>query len=347
MCEVSKLRARLTEMRWWAFRTAVAAIMIAVGTIAAAPADAAEGTLVSKGNPAGCVVIREDTRKGRVMTAAKDIIGYISRISGAQLPLRRDGEQCPGFRILIGSTRLAPVDPTVVTEAKVGADGFIIRSVPNGVVIAGRIDHGTAHGVYHFAEEVLGVHWFSVEDDAPIRPKQSTIRIPDLDVTIKPDFAWRGQYYSFQQGEAYRTGKVPPPGKLGISREGWWTFNRLWPPFEVESGHAFFAMVPDELFEEHPEYFPFVDYRFEKSNDSAHPYANVIKTKTGKRQLWGGPPSDVCRTPKWSNEPSSGRPGSSRRTPEPSWRRSAPTMAGGGACATSAKPRGRPILTAT
>ena len=76
---------------------------------------------------------------------------------------------------MIGSTSLATVDPQWVSREKVGDDGFIIRSVPGGVVIVGNNDRGTVNGVDHFAEEVLGIHWWSMRETGPTISRRPTV----------------------------------------------------------------------------------------------------------------------------------------------------------------------------
>jgi hypothetical protein len=220
-------------------------LAIALGT----PAQAAD-LLVESGQARSCIVYPEGTEKGRVLTAVHDLAGYLKSMSGATIPLRWDTDSSPGFRIMIGSTALSPVDRAAVSEANVGFDGFIIKSVPGGVVIAGRTPQGTANGVYHFAEEVLGIHWYTLEEDGPTFPDRKTIEIPTLDVTEKPDFAWRGQYYAGLQ-------KYLPKQSVANSPR-WWTFNRLW-GISAETFHVFDAFVPNNLYDTHPEYFPLID----------------------------------------------------------------------------------------
>ena len=243
------------------------------------------GSLVTDGKATGCIVTVENPSKW-VSIAVKDLRAYIQEMSGAQLPVCTDADECQGFRILVGPTRLAELDPAWITEDKVGVDGFVIRSIPGGVIIAGRIPYGGANGVYHFAEEVLDVHWFSVDDDRPTCPKRSTISIPDLDMTVKPSCQWRGQYYSFQQGaKEYKDRTWDMAKGMVLLRDRWWYFNRMPSPptNEFGCGHSFDQYVPPELFKDHPEYFPLVDYKFEKSSDHRLPYANMVKIDKPKR----------------------------------------------------------------
>ncbi len=237
-------RARMAYLRQ---STLVLALLLSLGV---ASQSYAQDVLVHAGQARGCIVIPEGTEKGRVLTAADDLAGYLQTMSGARIPIRWDVDASPGFRIMIGSTSLASVDRAAVSEEQVGFDGFIIRSVPGGIVIAGRNAQGTANGVYHFAEEVLGIHWYALEDSGPIIPRRSTLQIPHLDLTVKPDFAWRGQYYSIIT--KYLT------DEMNANRNEWWRFNRLW-GISAGCGHIFSGIVPNSLFAEHPEYFALID----------------------------------------------------------------------------------------
>ncbi len=233
--------------------TLVLALLLSVGV---ASQSYAQDVLVVAGQARGCIVIPEGTEgrilegsASRVLKAAQDLADYLQAMSGARVPIRWDIDDCPGFRIMIGSTSLSPVDRAAVSQEQVGYDGFIIRSVPGGIVIAGRNGQGTVNGVYHFAEEVLGIHWYSAENSSPSIPRRRTVQIPYLDLTVKPDFAWRGQYYSI--ATKYLSDELKHPDE-------WWRFNRLW---GIEAGcyHMFFVIVPNSLFAEHPEYFALID----------------------------------------------------------------------------------------
>ncbi len=232
-------------------RSRLVGFIALVGVLLAIAGCAVADVIVAYGVAKGCIVVPDGTEKGRVLTAAKDLQGYIQQMSGVVLPIRWDSGNCPGFRILIGSTSIAPVKPTELTDAKLGFDGFIVRSVPKGVVIAGRTPQGTGNGVYHFAENVLEVHWFSLDDNAPTCPQRGRIDIPKLNLTIKPEFAWRGQYYSGMRNYLTQQQK-DNQGK-------WWTFNRIWGLDGFEVYHALADIVHNNLYDAHPEYFPLVN----------------------------------------------------------------------------------------
>ena len=207
----------------------------------------AQGTLVADGRAGGCIVIREDLPLGALRSAAENLASYLQSMSGVRVPLCWDTQRGPGFRIYIGETRLQTVDPASVTRERVGFDGFVIKTVPGGLQIAGRSERGTAHGVYHFAEQVLGVHWFTLEEDRPTCPQKKTIRIPQIDWTVKPDFRWHRQSYTINRQH------MP---KEWLENYGHWSaFNRVG-GIDGSIGHAYYAFIPDALFTSHPEYFP-------------------------------------------------------------------------------------------
>ena len=240
---LNRLRLHLAG---WLLPLWVAVVAIACGQ------ETFAGTLVKDGRASGSIVLPEGLEEGksRVWTAARDLAGWIEQMSGAEIPLHRDNEVRTGFRILIGSTRLAPVKPQDVSEEKVGFDGFIIRSVPNGLVIAGRTPEGTRNGVNFFAEQVLGLHWYSLRKAGPTVPERRTITIARLDVTEKPDFAIR------MQGGPIWMNYVTDRMKANYGK--WAGFNRLGGP-GGSFGHMLYGIVPDSLFETHPEYFALID----------------------------------------------------------------------------------------
>jgi hypothetical protein len=215
----------------------------------------------------------------QVVTAANDLAGYIQEITGTAIPIRIAGTNDPGgYHIRIGSTSEEPVDPAAVTEALVGLDGFIIKSVADGVIIAGPAFDGTRNGVYHFAEKILGCCWVSVEDDGPTCPQQPDIQIPALNMTEKPDRQWRGHYYSFQQLPGYPDlGHIAQ--KLSVNRDLWWTFNRSNSPGHVSfgAGHAWNTIIPKNVyFASNPEYFTLTDYTFAPIVNHRDPYTTRI-----------------------------------------------------------------------
>jgi hypothetical protein len=228
----------------------LSAVLVALPLLATARPAAERNAIVREGRPAGCIVIPEGTEKGCVLRAATALSGYLKEMTGAAVPVRWDSDECTGFRILVGSTRLAPVRAAEVADGRVGYDGFIVRSVRNGLVIAGRTPAGTANGVYDFAENVLGIHWFTIADAGPTIPTRQTVTVPDLHLVSKPDFAVRAEYYTINLNY------LAADQKARIA--GWQEFNRVG-GIEAHHYHALYVFCPDALYAEHPEYFPLID----------------------------------------------------------------------------------------
>jgi hypothetical protein len=246
------------------------------------------GNIVENGQAKGRIIVPAGA-DGKVVGAAHKLSSYLQQMTGAFVTVQSDASPIPaGFHIRLGSTAGAPVDPAWVTEQQVGKDGFVFRTANDGVVLAGGNAYGTTNAIYRFAEQVLGVHWFSPEDSAPTFPQQSTVAVPSLNQTVKPDFNWRGQYYSFQQREDYQTlGAVAQ--QISANRDAWWTFNRMSSPptYEIDAGHMFHQFVPDSLYASHPEYFPLVDYKFGAVGPNQNPYVNRVPSGNPPQRMPG------------------------------------------------------------
>ena len=239
----------------------VAAVFLAAGLLVGRECEAAEkppsvarDVLIQDGTPVAYIVLPGHTGKGPLQTAAKDLAAYLSEMGGARFPIRRDWDwgagNIPGFRILIGSTSLATVEPQWVSREKVGDDGFIIRSVPGGVVIAGNNDRGTVNGVYHFAEEVLGIHWWSMRETGPTISRRPTVAIAKLNITARPDFSVRINWLTIAAKYL--------PEEVVARNDDWSRFQRYGGAGGY-AGHILYEMVPAGLFNTHPEYFPLID----------------------------------------------------------------------------------------
>gem|GEM_PF-5180700 len=232
---------------------AVAAAAVLAATSAVSAATAA-GNLIRNGEPAGYVVLPGGTGEGVLRSAAEDLVAILTKMGGKPFPLRFDWDfednEPPGFRILVGATSLAPVRAAWISPRRVGYDGFVIRSVRNGVVIAGRTAAGTANGVCQFAEQVLDAHWWSMRESGPTVPRRANVTVPRLRLTVKPDFAMRINWLSL-------AAKYLPEDVAG--RDGAWSRFQGYGGLAGYAGHILYDVVPADLFETHPEYFPWID----------------------------------------------------------------------------------------
>jgi hypothetical protein len=246
------------------------------------------GNIIENGQAKGRIIVPAGA-DSKIIGAAHKLSGYLLQMTGVSVTVQTDASPIPaGRHIRIGSTAGAPVNSAWVTEQQVGLDGFVFKPASDGIILAGANAYGTTNAVYRFAEQALGVHWFSPEDSAPTVPQQTTVAVPSLNQTVKPDLKWRGQYYSFQQREDYQTLGVVAQ-QISASRDAWWTFNRMSSPptYEIESGHSFHQFVPDSLYASHPEYFPLVNYTFGAVGPNQNPYVNRVPTGNPPQRMPG------------------------------------------------------------
>ena len=93
--------------------------------------------------------------------AAEELQTFLEQTTGARLPIVTDESPPQDREILLGdSTRLAALGIDL-NLAALGDEGFLIRTAPPRLVIAGGSKRGTLYGVYAFLEDHLGCRWFT------------------------------------------------------------------------------------------------------------------------------------------------------------------------------------------
>ncbi len=220
----------------------------------------AETLLTENGEPRAVILVETDQPKSQ--RAATELQKYIRLMSGAELPLIAEGEPLPanpGTTVLIGHTDRAKklgvripsgYDPTPRPDV-FEEEGFVLKTIKNEVAAAGNNDgpyHGTEYAVYALLCS-LGCRWYFPGDWGEIIPKRATIKLENLDLREKPDFAQRS---------------VSLGGWLPVSREeraeyNEWklrvgmTVDRVYPV----AGDGFLATLvnPNEYYKDHPEWY--------------------------------------------------------------------------------------------
>ncbi|HTL30495.1 MAG TPA: DUF4838 domain-containing protein [Tepidisphaeraceae bacterium] len=178
--------------------------------------------------------------------AANELQSYIEQISGAKLPIQNDDKLAPPHAILLGrNARLKESIPF----AKLGPEGFTLKTSGDTVMIAGSNVRGTMYGVDELLEK-LGVRWFTASVTRV--PKMATIEIPSLDETQIPAFEYREPYFveAWDKDWAAHNRVNGSSPKLDESTGG----KVAYYPF----CHSFDMLIPQDLFKTHPEYFPLI-----------------------------------------------------------------------------------------
>jgi len=183
-----------------------------------------------------------------VVAAAQDLQQYISEASGAELPILAEGPP-PQPAIILGAA--AGLD-----LADVPLEGFRIVTRDGNVHIAGPdtaegehtpqggTSNGTRNGVDTFLEQFVGVRWLMPTDVGDDVPEMPTISVPETDMMDAPFFLNRRVPYTQQD-----TAQV----------QEWWARQKLGYSLYLSHGHNFARTIPQELFDEHPDWFPMFD----------------------------------------------------------------------------------------
>lgn len=181
----------------------------AAGVAAAFTAVAPPGTALAAG---GSLSLARDGRSryavlvGRqessmVRRAGRELAELMRQVTGAAFPLVDESTPHDAYPdlVVVGTRnpharRFGTVDP-----ARLGDDGFAVRTDRHDILLTGPGELGTLHSAYWFLETQLGVQWY--DDTAATVPARPTIelRAADLDRDHVPRFRFRQLHY----GEAF------------------------------------------------------------------------------------------------------------------------------------------------
>jgi len=183
------------------------------------------------------------------MTAAGELQSYIQACTGWELPIVSDGSAVSGPKIVLGcgpGAEALGVDPD---PEDLGEQGYLLKTVPPHVVIAGTPMAGTMYGVHRLLEDSLGVRWYA--PGVTRTPPQSTVTVEAADRIVKPAFLWRHTSYNWPgRDDAFLAHVGDNNGDKGPDH-----------PYGVEHAHdgrchSYFRYVsPGEFYDTHPEYF--------------------------------------------------------------------------------------------
>lgn len=195
--------------------------------------------------------------------AVDELASYAGRLTGQGISR---GEPSAGQSISLN------VDPSIGS-----GDAFLLRSTPDGLVVASSGSRGILHGVYAYLES-LGVRFPFPGTDLVVGPRRG-LETTGYDRLEAPSFARRGMTFSGDREHA--RGWIDFSGKQRLNwvfhhtqfDDGWWVQNRdvLWPELQKRGitlelgGHYLPHFVPRDLFVEHPDWFRLIGGR--RSND--------------------------------------------------------------------------------
>ncbi|MBL7645634.1 MAG: DUF4838 domain-containing protein [Candidatus Hydrogenedentes bacterium] len=161
----------------------------------------AQITLVDSGQPRATIVIGANA-SAQAVEAASLLQEYVKKMSGATLPVQREGEISSGPRVFVGRSDAVRALGLTLPEGhthQMNEEAFTVRTVGDDLVLAGNEDwnyRGTIFSVADFLEKDLGCRWFFPGPFGEVIPKQETVIIGALDRTERPSFRIRRIWYS-------------------------------------------------------------------------------------------------------------------------------------------------------
>ncbi len=140
---------------------------------------------LAESGTAKCIIVLADEAIEPEQTAAGELADYLKKVTGAEFAIVTESKEIEkGTRIYVGPTKYAK-DHGVDCE-QLGPERWVMRTVDGNLILAGGRPRGTIYAVYHFLEDVLGVHWWSPWEEHV--PSQPNLSIAPLDRHGEPVF---------------------------------------------------------------------------------------------------------------------------------------------------------------
>jgi len=181
---------------------------------------------------------------------AAELSAFLKKMSGADIPVVTDTDAPKGPMILVGRSAKLDELGIKIPWKDLGDEGYVIRTAPPHLVLAGGRVRGAMYACYGLLEDHLGCHWLLPGVD--YIPRRKTIRVGPLDETVKPAFEYR-HVYNINVRDALwcvrnRLNDVHPSATIPPAMGGQLTYR----PFV----HSFFNFLPPRrYFKDHPEFF--------------------------------------------------------------------------------------------
>ncbi len=238
------INAMMTLRKTYLLRTALGAL-----ALAAALQSQAALTLADKGESSYRIVIPAAAIPSE-RYAAEELQHYLQKITGAKLPIVTDAEAAAPQEILLGSTARLPQAEAELK--KLGQDGFTLRTDGERLIIAGGKPRGTLYGVYAVLEEKLGVRWYA--PDFEVTPQTNHLELEAPDETQVPPLENREVFWSEMMHNADFAARHRLNGNSYPLTEKHGGRFAVYFPFV----HSLENLIPQDLYKDHPEYFPLV-----------------------------------------------------------------------------------------
>ena len=213
----------------------------------------AKVVIADKGHSDWRIVTRENPTPPEQL-AAEELQRVIAQACGCALPIVTALTPPAGPEIALGGARggQAPSDPD--------GEALKVHIAPDRIDIGGAGPRGVLYGAYEFLERCLGARFLTPKKTYV--PRREHLSVPEGAFEATPSLRWRIEPYKcvrdpiFQARARINMGNSPLEGDAALQEA-------LGHGYPYAYGHSIAAIVPDELFDAHPEYFPLRDGRRE------------------------------------------------------------------------------------
>jgi hypothetical protein len=210
----------------------------------------ADTVSVARDGQANAVIVVAADASESEQHAAAELADFLGQVTGATFEISHAsvaGKSC----LLVGPQAARLVDADFSTDG-LGAEGVIIRTVGDNLILAGGYPRGTLYAVYTFLEENLGCRWWSSK--VSTIPKKPMLDVGELNVRYVPPLEYRESFWydAFDGDWAVHNKCNGNSERLDAKRGGKHTYAGF--------VHTFYSLIPpDKYFADHPEWFSEID----------------------------------------------------------------------------------------
>ncbi len=239
--------------------------------------------IVEKGRSRYRIVIAGDAIPSE-RYAAEELQRYIAYASGATLPIVTDAVPLGDEEIILGDNAHLRAARPDVGAGMLGSEEFVLLTSGTYLIIAGGKPRGTLYGVYEFLEEKLGVRWFAPHVEHV--PKAETVILGALNERYAPRLQYRETSWTEMSRDADFAARHRLNGHHDALTDRHGGRAVVYYPY-YPFVHTLDLLVPQELYDEHPEYFPFIDGVRVKGNvQRCLSNADVVRLAAGRVRHW-------------------------------------------------------------
>lgn len=180
--------------------------------------------------------------------AGSEFARLFQEITGCPLPQRSAAQPPYPYEVVLANARPCLGEPLSMEE--LGEEGFVLSGREKQLFIGANSGRGLLYGVYGFFEKYAGCRWFT--ETLRRIPQRDSLILPAFFETQKPAFSFRKS--AFLDSDRW---EFSLPNRLNA---------KLRPDSLPEHGyevgyaigfcHTLEDIIPDSLFDSHPEYFP-------------------------------------------------------------------------------------------